>query len=92
MPRLDAFRIAGIELWFNSADHKPPHFHAEKTGVWEVRVYFLRDGTEMVELVWGGQPRAGDLKKLRALAEEHRPELLLEWEQKVVVSDPGAER
>ncbi|MEI9942173.1 MAG: DUF4160 domain-containing protein [Pseudomonadota bacterium] len=92
MPRLDAFRVAGLDLWFNSADHKPPHFHAEKTDAWEVRVYFLRDPTEMVEVIWGGEPKAADLKKLRTLAAAYRVQLFKEWEQKVVVKDPGPDR
>lgn len=92
MPRLDAFRIAGLELWFNSADHKPPHFHAEKIGAWEARVFFLRDPIEMVELKWGEQPKPADLKMLKTLAVEHRVQLLEEWEQKVVVKDPGPDR
>jgi len=92
MPRLDAFRIAGLELWFNSADHKPPHFHAEKTAAWEVRVFFMRDPTEMVELIWGDEPKAADFKTLRKLTAAHRVQLLEEWEQKVVVKDPGPDR
>jgi hypothetical protein len=92
MPRLDAFRIAGLELWFNSADHRPPHFHAEKTDAWEVRTYFLRDPSEMIAQVWGDEPKAADLKKIRNAAERHRVQLLEEWEQKVVVNDPGPDR
>ena len=92
MPRIDAFRIAGLDLWFNSVDHKPPHFHAEKRGRWEIRVYFLRDRTEMVESIWGDALRAVDLKRLLALAEKHRIELLQGWESKVVVNDPGPDR
>jgi hypothetical protein len=92
MGKVDAFRIAGLDLWFNSADHKPSHFHAEKTGVWEVRVYFLRDPSEMVEKKWGDDPKAAELKKLRTLAETHRLSLLEEWERKVSVKDPGPDR
>jgi len=38
---VDAFEIDGLDLWFNSSDHLPPHFHARKPGEWEVRVYIL---------------------------------------------------
>ena len=31
MGRVDAVSIAGLELWFNSSDHLPPHFHDRKT-------------------------------------------------------------
>jgi hypothetical protein len=91
MPLVEAFSIAGLDLWFNSADHKPPHIHAEKSGVWEVRIYFLRDRAEVVEVKWGN-PRAGEVKRLVLLAEAHRVELLEEWERKVVVKDPGPDR
>jgi hypothetical protein len=38
VPRLDAFSVAGLELFFNSLDHLPPHFHARRPGEWEIRV------------------------------------------------------
>ena len=39
MPRLEAFSIPGLDLFFNSLDHLPPHFHARRRGEWEIRVY-----------------------------------------------------
>ncbi len=32
MGRVDAFAIGGLDLWFNSHDHGPPHFHARRPG------------------------------------------------------------
>jgi hypothetical protein len=32
MPRIEAFTISGVELWFNSADHDPAHYHVRKSG------------------------------------------------------------
>lgn len=30
-----------LEFWWNSEDHKPPHFHVSiSSGVWEIRVRF----------------------------------------------------
>jgi len=92
MGRVLVFSIAGLDLWFNSADHKPPHFHAEKSGEWELRIYFLRDRSEMNEKKWGKDPREAELKKLLGAAEEHRAELLKEWEQKVHVKTRGPNR
>lgn len=92
MGSVDSIAVAGLELWFNSNDHLPPHFHAEKTGEWEVRVYFLREQREMFETKWTarrGRPSRGDLKELATLVETHRAELLAEWEQKVNVRAPG---
>jgi hypothetical protein len=89
--KVEAFRIAGVYLWFNSADHKPPHFHAERPGAWEVRIYFLRHPNEMVEIKWG-RPKRAELRKLLALAESKRGPLLAEWERKVCVTDAGQEK
>lgn len=52
MPEVVSLVLHGLDLWFNSDDHLPPHFHAEKPGEWEVRVYFLRAAAEMFELSW----------------------------------------
>ena len=89
MPKLDAIRISGLDLWFNSSDHRPPHFHAERAGVWEVRVFFLRQPGEIIEKKWGAGPKKGELKELIARAAMKRAELLAEWERKVCVSAPG---
>jgi len=63
VPRVDAFTALGLELWFNSDDHLPPHFHAENAGKWHVRVFFLRIPSEMFKVAWTtmkGRPnRAG---------------------------------
>lgn len=80
-----------MELWFNSRDHRPPHFHAEKPGVWHVRVRFLRDRSEMFDVEWG-KPRAKELREIAALCERNREALLSEWEAKVNVEAPGPER
>jgi len=90
-----SFAFAGLELWFNSDDHMPPHFHAEKPGEWEVRVYFLRDRADMVETQWttrAERPSRADLRALAGLVEANRANLLVEWEQKVNVKTPGGQR
>jgi len=92
MPRVEVFDVPGLDPWFNSADHRPPHFHAELLGVWEVRVFFLRDPSEMIERKWGAMAKGAKLKELLTLATRRRAELLAEWERKVSVRDPGPER
>lgn len=92
---MTAFRLAGLELYFFSNDHLPPHFHAEKAGEWEVRVMFMRDPDEMIEVVVSfkaNKPSKGHLKDLKAKAEKNRVALLQEWEDKVLAADPGPER
>jgi hypothetical protein len=85
----------GIALWFNSSDHAPPHFHAEKAGEWAVRVRFLRPPEQMFEVMFSfkrGRPRPADLRELGELAERHRSELLEEWQCKVNMMAPGPGR
>ena len=92
MGRVEVFRVAGLSLWFNSQDHLPPHFHAEKSGDWEVRVHFLRARGAMVEVLWARRkpPTNRTLKRLLDLTERYRYELLQEWERKVNRSAPGS--
>ncbi len=87
--------VAGIELWFNSNDHLPPHFHAEKPREWEVRVFFLRGAREMFEVVYAnrpGRPKKSDVREISQQAETHRAKLLEQWQRAVDVKAPGAER
>ena len=92
MPRVACFAAAGIELWFNSNDHRPPHFHVEKPGRWQITVRFLREASEMIVVVWGEGPTASERKVLVRLVEPRRLELLAEWERKVNARDPGPEQ
>ena len=80
MVRVRAFQISGVKLWFWSSDHLPPHFHAKRGGEWEVRIHFLRDPKSMLETVWSRKNVGSVGKQLCSLAEEHREELLVEWE------------
>jgi len=80
VPKVESFVIDGLRLWWWPNDHEPPHFHAERPGEWEVRVLFLSD---QIETKWG-RPRGSRLKALRAQTANHRAELLLEWERKVI--------
>ena len=92
MPRVEAFAINGIELWFNSADHDPAHFHARKPGAWEIRVSIVSttNKTLSYSFKWPtrGATVAGRLQKeLRDATVRHRVTLLVEWENKVVVKE-----
>ncbi|MEW4526950.1 DUF4160 domain-containing protein [Maioricimonas sp. JC845] len=81
MATVEAFAIAGLKIWFWSNDHEPPHFHAKRDGEWEVRVHFLLDPSEMIEVCWSRRPPTSrTLKDLTALAEQHRERLLQQWE------------
>jgi hypothetical protein len=83
MATVRAFQSPGLKLWFYSNDHEPPHFHAKRSGEWEVKVRFLLPTGQMIEVKWStkGGPTAKTLKKLCRLAEQHRPALLEQWEE-----------
>ncbi len=86
MAKLTSFSIDGMDLWFWSHDHDPPHFHAKRKGEWETKVKFLENADGMFEVVQTIKKKGiskADLKLLPEMVEEHRPELLKEWEEKV---------
>lgn len=93
MPRLEAFSVAGLDLFFNSLDHLPPHFHARRPGEWEIRVYFLVSGAKLAyDLKWSrkksGVP-ASMAEALKAAVNANRAQLLREWEAKVSSGTEG---
>ncbi|MBU6175559.1 MAG: DUF4160 domain-containing protein [Planctomycetes bacterium] len=77
--RVTAFEIPGLTIWFWSNDHEPPHFHVKRRGEWEIKVHFLMDASSMVEIV-RGTPSRKDLKQIVLLSEQHRRELLEQWQ------------
>ena len=82
MATVAAFLLPGVTLWFWSNDHEPPHFHAKRRGEWEVKVNFLLDEAAMIEIVWSQtRPPRKLLRKLAALAAEHRVALFEQWEE-----------
>ena len=85
MGQLDAFSLAGLQLWFNSSDHQPPHFHAKRRGEWEIRVFFLLSGAGDLsyEIKWGSDPSRSDRDAILDEVLAHRAELFEEWEAKV---------
>jgi len=91
MGRVETISVEGLELYFHSSDHWPPHFHARKPGHWEIRID-IQDTTEeklSFDLKW---PRHIDLparvpKILSVSVARNKAALLQEWETKVVVSE-----
>ena len=90
MSKVAAFIIDGVELWFRSADHEPPHFHVRKAGEWEIKVHILTTTSDRLEFNFKW-PRSGASvpgrlqKQLREATVGCREALLTEWETKVVV-------
>ncbi len=92
MGKVTVIAILGLDLWFNSSDHLPPHFHAAKAGHWEIRVYLLT--TTLGALDWKFKwqksksgPTTKELQDLRTAVCANRVKLLAEWESKVVLSE-----
>jgi hypothetical protein len=85
---VDCISVLGLDLWFNSKDHLPYHFHAKKAGWWEIRVSFLEctEGHLKWELKWrkkGNGPNGNERKSILEAVLAHRTELLAEWDSKV---------
>jgi len=89
MGKVTSFNIEGIYCWFNSQDHRPPHFHAKRRGKWHFRVWFLKAVGAMLERAEGPRGRISvkGRRLLQNMAALHRAELLQEWEQKVKYVD-----
>jgi hypothetical protein len=85
MGKVSCFDLEGIYCWFNSLEHRPPHFHARRKGQWHVRVFFLNAESNMIERAKGPEGRMGknDRNALCEQARLNREKLLGEWEQKV---------
>lgn len=86
--KLDCFQMAGVDLWFNSSDHEPPHFHARKPDKWEIRVFFR--ACKHSNLVFnvkfspsGPGPSGKERRELLNLVLQYRDALYAEWEAKV---------
>ena len=89
MGKIDAFVLPGIDVWFNSSDHIPPHLHAKRRGQWEIRIFFLEctNGNLAFEIKWGRKgPGSVDRIAILEAVLIHRAALLLEWENKVCTS------
>lgn len=83
MARVMAFRVDGVQMWFYSGDHRPPHFHARRPGEWTVRVFIQESEDSMIEFVGppGAIIKAADRKAIVKGVQANRPALLREWER-----------
>ncbi|MEX2598353.1 MAG: DUF4160 domain-containing protein [Dehalococcoidia bacterium] len=93
MGKVDCLSIHGLDLWFNSSDHLPPHIHVRKRGEWEIRVFFMACTTDRLDwsLKWrlkGSGPSSRERAELLGQVLKRRAELYAEWERKVSFTDP----
>jgi hypothetical protein len=90
--KIDSFKLEGLDLFFNSNDHLPQHFHARKSGAWEIRVYFLLCSKEKglifdIKYPLNAQITSKDKSRILKLVLENRSKLLKEWERKVCLKE-----
>ena len=88
MPRVECITVAGLELWFNSLDHGPPHFHVRKPDRWEIRVFFRScTATALsfnVKFAFRSKgPSGREQAAILSAVLAHLDDLAVEWEQKV---------
>lgn len=92
MGKVQSFKLEGLDLFFNSNDHMPPHFHVRKPGAWEIRVYFLLCSKEKglifdIKYPPNAQISSKDENRILKLVLENRSHLLMEWEKKVCIKE-----
>ncbi len=79
MARVKAFDVGGVRMIFLSGDHGPPHFHARRGGDWQAKVFLLENRDRMITLQWG-RMKGPDRKAIIRGVEDHRVELLQEFD------------
>lgn len=88
--RVEAIEVVGLDLWFNTSDHREAHFHAKRSGHWEIRVYLNETTSSALsyDFKFGGEPLGKVRRELARLVSAHREALLAEWERKVQLKGP----
>ncbi len=92
LSKVETFALDGLDLFFNSNDHLPQHFHVRKPGRWEIRVFFLRCSQQkglIFDLKWPPNtgPSGKEKREILKLVVENRSALLMEWQKKVCVKE-----
>ncbi len=91
MGKVVSITVDGLDLWFNSSDHLPPHFHARRPGEWEIRVYFLECTEDHLQYDVKWPPQFNEIPKkymkdLLIAITGNRDRLYEEYERKVCLS------
>ncbi len=87
MGKVESIKVHGLDLWFNSSDHLPPHFHARRPGDWEIRVYFPECTSDYLKYDVKWPPQLNEipkkyLKDLMRMITENMEQLYKEYERK----------
>ena len=93
MGRIGEFNIEGLQAFFRSSDHRPPHFHVKKAGKWEIRVYILTSSKNGLDYSFKFPKNKSALlssqeeKEILGFVIDNREKLLLDWQTKVIVKE-----
>lgn len=93
MGKIGGFNLNGLEAFFQSGDHRPPHFHVKKKGEWEIRVYIAT--TTKSNLDYSFKFPKNNSKTIDSKEKEKiinfvinkRESLLVDWETQVCVKE-----
>ncbi|MEM9275251.1 MAG: DUF4160 domain-containing protein [Cyanobacteria bacterium P01_F01_bin.143] len=93
MGKVGGFNLDGLEAFFRSSDHRPPHFHIKKAGEWEIRVYIVTTTKSNLDYSFkfpknnSKSINSKEQKKIINFVINNRGSLLLDWETQVCVKE-----
>ena len=92
MVKVENFYIYGLEAFFRSNDHYPPHFHVKKKGEWEIRVYIITSTAKLHYSVKFPKNKqhflsSKEKKLILDFVIKNREKLYLAWETKVYIKE-----
>lgn len=93
MGKIEYFSIQGLQAFFRSNDHRPPHFHVKKVRTWEVRVYILTSSKNGLDYSFKFPKNnsvtltSKEKKTILRFITNNREKLLLDWETQVCIKE-----
>ena len=96
MGRVGGFNLNGLEAFFRSNDHRPPHFHIKKKGEWEIRVYIITTQKNSFDYSFkfpkNGSKKISskEKKEIIKFVIKNRESLLLSWEEQVCIKEKNS--
>jgi hypothetical protein len=91
--RIEEFNLQGLQAFFRSHDHRPPHFHVKKAGMWEIRVYILTSSKNGLDYSFKFPKNKSvtlsskEEKAILHLITSNREKLLLDWHTQVCIKE-----
>jgi hypothetical protein len=91
--KIEEFSLKGLQAFFRSSDHHPPHFHVKKSGRWEIRVYILTSSKNGLDYSFKFPKNKSvtltskEEKAILGFVTSNREKLLLDWSTQVCVRE-----